>query len=531
MNPGRKEAWALLGIGIFALAVRLIFLAQVEVVGPDEAYYIGMAAAMGEDRPYGGFDQHPFQKSLLTIGKRHGQPLVPFLFRIAGQGSGGRWVGAAQGVSLAFFLFSLPVFYLTIRRVANSRESFFSTLLFAFAPFSIEYSLPGLTHSVYIFFICAFFLCATRMLLDGTFGWAVLSGASLFGAYATRVESFFLSVWLMVIGMLCLKCRCFRRVTRPYAVAGVVFIMLSLPFWIWIRKTTGIWQLDWDLSGRAIQLIQQWHLPPSSLLAHGFGWEYRLADSAFILSFMVFYLQKLLHAWDFLLHLLPLPVWILSVLGLAEIALCRLKGASWVGLLLVLCLFHFLFYPLVGSAPRFFHPALALLLLGAGPGISFIETRIRAVKPLLPRLAVMFWSAAVLFCLIGYLRGYRSLVLSFRNEGVEMRRLGEEIRSKGQAGTFLASDNRSCFYAGPACRRLVMLHQIKRLFKPEIRFKNFLRDEKINFVVVDTCYIPKFFPEYQFLLNHPPEFLEKVAQTKARGERAILYRYQHHSMS
>lgn len=107
-----------------------------------------------------------------------------------------------------------------------------------------------------------------------------------------------------------------------------------------------------------------------------------------------------------------------------------------------------------------------------------------------------------------------------------MKRLGEWVRANEHGPRIiLASDRRPCFYAGPACGRIVRLHEIKPPIREEAAFENFLRSQKIDFVVTDTRYIHKFFPAYDFLVETPPGYLQKAAEEEAGGYRAVLYRY------
>lgn len=510
MSFDRKEGATILALVFLALAIRMAFLPQIKVLQPDETFYIGMAASMGEGRAYAGFDGHPFRKSLNTEGHHIGQPLVPLLFLAAGQVFGQRWIPAAQWTSVAAFLFTVFLFYAAGRRIGSKREAFFSTLLLVLSPFSIKYSLLAMTHSVYIFFLAAFFLCILKMLLNDGSRWAVFAGICLFGAYAARVEAFFLLLYLSILAMVAFfSVPDLRRFARPWMVGIALFVVFSLPLWIWIRQTTGIWQLDWDLSNRALSFMQLWSDPASPLL-----------------GIPAFYLKRLLQVWDSVMRQFPLPVWILLALGLLETFMRSRQAFNGTCLLLALCLFHFLFYPLFGRDLRFYHPAMLLLILMTGPGMTLIEKRIFAAKVWSRRSSQWFWGVIAALCLVGFLPGHRSLVMSFREETLEMRQLGEWIRgNEPSTRNFLGADRRPCFYAGPACGRFAGFHEIKPLPQDASGLEIFLRDQKMDFVITDTRYLSKFYPEYSFLLKTPPGYLQKVTQTEAWGERAVLFHY------
>ena len=76
----RREILWLVLIFLAALGLRAFFLSKVEMVWPDEAYYMGLGFSMAEGREYGGFPPHPFEVSDATKGKRHGQPPLPYLY-------------------------------------------------------------------------------------------------------------------------------------------------------------------------------------------------------------------------------------------------------------------------------------------------------------------------------------------------------------------------------------------------------------------------------------------------------------------
>ena len=514
----RKELLVLGLIACFAVLIRVWFLSKVEVVIPDEAYYIGMGQSLAEGKDYAGFSPNPFQRSEATKGKHHGQPLLPYLFSLA-IGWGGDPVRTCQWVSVMAGLLTLFLFHFCAKSLCSVKEALASDLFFCFLPFSIHYSILTMNHAVFNLFLVAAFFFVLKVQQSKRSLWAFLTGLTVWGAYLTRLEAFVFAALLAFVGI------CFdwpgsrpERATRFrwVMIFLITFLVLSVPVWIWIRKTTGIWQLDWtDRRETLTNLVNQWMAPlqtSSALLPY----EHSLVDLHPLLNVAGYYFRNLMRGWTNMTQALPLPVWILIAFGGVEVFSRRNSSRQKTLLLAPFVFFPPFFYPVFGVESRYFHPSLIFLTLFSGAGIRFLYEKVQ-----LKRLTQVF---CVALLVPGFLLGYRGVLLGFKEEPAELKRLGEWIRSNySTPQAFFLSDIRSCFYAGPACKRFVTVHEAKKHLAQGGEFKDFLRGEGVDLIIADTRYTKSLNPEFLFLLEAPPTYLKKIVEKTHGGEAVTLY--------
>lgn len=451
----RREWLLLSGVIALAFCVRVFFLSRVRVVLPDEAYYIQMAENMAYGREFGAFG---------AVIK--GQPLFPFLVSLFI-----RWgvdpARAGGWISVIFGVLTLIPFHLCVRHWASEREAAGSDLIYALSPFAIRYSFWAMTHSVFIFLYVLLFLFFLKSRRNPAWVGALLGMAAAF-LYLTRVEGIILS------GLLFLILWAGNRGSLP-AFSGV-FSLIGLPFWIWVRKETGVWQVTWIEASGASGLLAAWTSVSPAVAA---GSLIQKASA---------YFYNIVRLQTFLPQIFPLIGWILGTFGMVKVLSHERASVLW-GILLFAG-FPFLFYPAIALEPRMFYPALVFLALFAGPGIEFLRER------RIPAALIFF----LLF--LGFVPGYRNVWAESAEEPLEIRRAGEWIRKEmPEPAGILSSDIRTCFYAGPRCGKFLTMKAAERLLESGKSFEDILREKSVTLVVADSRYIPKFYPRFSFLFS------------------------------
>lgn len=506
----RKEIFFLILLLLGALVVRAFFLSKVEVVWPDEAYYMGLGFSMKEGRDYGGFPVRPFEISEMTQGMRHGQPLLPLLYALAGR-VGSDPILACQWTSVIFSLLTLILFYLSARSLMGFKETLLSSSLFAFAPFAIQYSLQTMTHALYIFFLVALFLCLLKAQVSEKNRWAFWGALAAWGAYLVRVEAVLFTAMLAPAGIifpwLDSKHHARKVQFRMSVIFLLTFVILSIPLWIWIRQTTGVWQLDWaDRS------------PLSDELNDAFFFSGPVFSIGTLLQWAVYYLKNFAAVDVMLFRTLPFFIWILIAFGGLNLFSQSGPVRRRIALSLPFVAFPILFYPLFKMESRFFYPSLAFLLIFLGPGVALLFGKTN------PRRRMrLVWLGMIILSLFP---GYRSLLLDFKEEPLEHKQMGKWIQANfSKPQTIFLSDIRSCFYAGPRCRRYFSLFKADERMAQGAGFEDFLKENEVDLVVVDTHNLERYHPSLRFLAESPPEFLEKIREETRGTNRIILYEY------
>ena len=508
---GKKEFIFLLLLVLAALFIRGFFLSQVRMIFPDEAYYLGMARSMAEGRDYAGFDPTPFQRTETNLGRHQGQPFLPVLLSWTTR-AGKDPVLAGQWTSVAASILALILFHFCVRHFGTPGEALVSDAVYVFSPVAIRYSYLVMNHSLFFLFLFAFLLFALKAAASGRLTFAVLAGVAAWGAYLTRLEAIFL-VGLLVLFTI------FLPLTPTLSSSGgegrvrgvkffligifvTSFLLLCLPVWVWIRKTTGIWQLDWSLTQGV----------PAYLVASRAGFPG-------LQAFWPAYFHRLGESLWTAVKVFPAALLVLVGPGVLEVFSRKKPETPLPFLILPFVVFPFLFYPAVNNDPRFYAPALLFLYLFAGPGVSFLIRKIKRRK------------AVVLGCLllapVSFFPGYRSLVLGFGQEPLEQKKMGEWIaQNYAEPQVILVSDIRSCFYAGPRCRRRFSpLRMKEEMAAGRLTFERFLEKNQIDLIAVDLNTVEKFHPHALFLLNDPPAFLKKAVEWDGEKQRIVLYQY------
>lgn len=491
----RKEWGYLLVLMLAALLVRGFFLTKVEVILPDEAHYVRMGQDLSKGKTFA-------QLNFVSEEDRgyKGQPLLPFLYALLARVSKDP-LAASQWSSVILAVLTLIPFHLSCRQFLSATAALWSDLVYVLSPFAIQYSLWAMPHSLFnlLFVLTLFFVLKSEK--SKSLLWPVLAGLAASGAYLTRVEG------VAFVGGITVALGFLLGFRTSLGFLGS-FFLLSLPFWIWLKETTGLWQLTWTGGLGASGSLLKWKFAgnvPDSL------------PSVFLNS----YFRNLNWEFSLLPKMIPLLIWMLIAIGIWE-ALRRNRLASRpVQLVGFFGLLPLVIYPIhVTPEPRFIFPALIPFLMFAGPALDAM-VKITEKR----RLAVgLFVGLGV----ITLAPGYRSLWLGFKEEPAEQKLLGQWIHNHFEKPQVLfGSDCRACFYAGSSCKRFVSMRRIHGLMPDDRFFEDFLIQEGVDLVVADERYVPKFYPRFKFLLESPgPTGLKRLAELGEKGERIIVYQFE-----
>ncbi len=491
---------------VVAFIVRLIFLRMVSVVAPDETYYISLSQDLAQGKGYG-----------IAHGAYEGQPLFPWLCALAMRVAKYP-VTACQLLSVFLGVLTILPLHLCVRSFATHAEALWTDWIYALAPFTIQYSLWAMPHVLFNLCLVTALFFALKVQSSGRSRWAALTGVALAFAYWTRPEGF---VWALVLGILgCLmpwleapRAAASRRFFLTLIMAAI-FVVVSVPLWIAIRNATHAWQMAWTAGGGVSAIFMS---------RCGEPW----GASSLLRSMTMTYLKNLSAAYNLLLRIIPLPLWFAIAFGVAG-ALQR-KQTSLKALLLILffACFPLFFYPLYLVEARYLYPGLMVLFVFAGISTASVQRYLAEGFPYPMKMAsakILCYAALLLI----FLPGYRSLALGFGEEPMEQKRLGAWIQEHIHSPqVILGADRRSGFYAGPACKQFKNLQNIQLPAANAKAFESFLSANAVDLVVADTRYIPKFCPQFMFLLSEPVSPMLRPLITLTEGyEKIMLFQVQ-----
>lgn len=176
----------LAGVLFLGVLIRWIALANIQIINPDGVLYIYQAKAI-----FNG------QWNLLNECSLSYVSLYPFLIALF-HGVVSRWILSAQLVSFTFGSAMLIPLYFLLRAFFNQTISRLTTLLFAFIPVFVRYSVDAMRDPVYWFlFTAAMYavvVCHTRRNISTfkKFALSVAGGVLVLLAALTRIEAIIL---------------------------------------------------------------------------------------------------------------------------------------------------------------------------------------------------------------------------------------------------------------------------------------------------------------------------------------------------
>lgn len=245
----RCRTLALLVAG--ALAARLLVIVWTTTIATDASWYLWTAEYYGQGQ---------IARALETDAGIH--PLYPILTAVVGVPLGDLVAGGYVVSLVSGALTVLPLFYL-VRIFWNERVAVWTCLLFALHPELVLETSEVMTTGLFIFLFVlatALLVCAFR---GGHWSYFPLSGLTAALCYLTRPEGIYLVLFFAVGGVIAV----FRngprggaadpsdadappawwgwaRLATGIAVAGVVMVVLSMPYLFWVHAKRGKWTIS-----------------------------------------------------------------------------------------------------------------------------------------------------------------------------------------------------------------------------------------------------------------------------------------------
>jgi 4-amino-4-deoxy-L-arabinose transferase-like glycosyltransferase len=234
----RTEAGQLAGWVLVALALRLLMLGFESVLTPDGVMY----AIFGRHFRVGNFagGMHHYFPPLYSMLIGFAALFVEDLERA------GQLVSAVSGA-----LTVLPVYFLA-RDAYGRRVATLAALLAAAHPLLLHYSAVVLTEATFTFLFACALLFGRRALEGGRARLFALAGLALGACYLLKPEAAGFVPLLLVLTVVAKLCG--RRLTWRGVAAGAAalltsFLLLALPYVIYLRGRLGRWTISGKVAG------------------------------------------------------------------------------------------------------------------------------------------------------------------------------------------------------------------------------------------------------------------------------------------
>lgn len=245
MSPERYETLKLVAILVVAFLLR-IFLARFETeVGVDSVHYILMGDNIAD------------ATSLDTWNTTGGRwvlpptfPLLVAFFRLFGAGL--EWSGHLAAVTAGTALI-IPLYCVT-RRLFGIITAQVAAIIAAFTPILVDYSVVILTELLFATFVLWMLLFVIRALSSEENIWdSLLSGIFCALAFLTKTFGIFLLPFLL-LSFLFSKAGGRTRSTR-FGLALLGFLILAVPYWLFLHQYTGRWVIDGKGQGQQVRIF------------------------------------------------------------------------------------------------------------------------------------------------------------------------------------------------------------------------------------------------------------------------------------
>jgi len=347
----------------------------------------------------------------------------------------------------------------------------------------------------------------------------------------TRVEGLAWTILIALIGVASLRLAQtkFRKRTsfKLIVLFLLTFFVCSIPFWVWIRLMTGTWKIIWyegsGLIGTYLEQRKNYRLYfPDHVGAFKTYHAFKLVQ---------FYLRGLFQVNDLMIRIFPLVGWIFIAFGMVSVLLCNRGKIPAILLTMVFACFPILFYPLVCVSERLLHPSVLFLIMFSGVGINSLSKSLSNVlggrhdnMGSLVRKESLLIFLILAFLTLFLIRGDRSLLYDLKNQPLEQKVIGQWIQSHyTEPKVILDPDIRSCYYAGPSCKKYFSLVRTILLMKEGVKFEEILKKNEIQ--LINLCTLNSWYhhPLLDFLLTAPPPYLHKRYELSVRGGQAVLY--------
>jgi hypothetical protein len=349
---GRMEVAVLALLVVAALGARLYLIPFHDVISADGTGYVGAARALAKGDP----------SRLASYG------FYPVLIRLAGilgpdMETAGRLVSVVCGSLLVIPLYLLGTEFF------RPRTTLAACAVTAFWPTLLGWSCEVMAQAPYILLVVTGTWCVWRMCRSASVGCGCAAGVCLGLAYLTRTEGSLLFLVLPLAALLSLRPR-LHPLVRPLCGYGAAFALLLGANVLLVHHVTGTWQLA---------------AKTSTALNDALSAYLDVADLTFLPQFQsTGYLDVLQRYPGFIWwnsarnlaitwhELVPLPLWLLAILGLLWGGRGEGRPAGRLFLLatfspfLVIIVFYYV-------GPEYSQPYLPVLFLWCGGGMGLVE--------------------------------------------------------------------------------------------------------------------------------------------------------------
>ena len=518
-NISKKEWVLLMGFMALAFIIRLFFLRYEYVLSPDGVYY----AILGKNLISGNL-----KDGLST----YWPPLYPLLIGISSfifqdLEFSGRFTSVLAGSLLV-----IPV-YLLIRNFHGKDVASLGTILIIVYPSLISYSTKVATESTYTLFLMIGILVGWYALSKGNTYTFLLPGLVFGACYLIRPEAIGYMGLMMLLTIstgLIRKPLTFKRILLNNIVLISGFVILALPYILYIHQETGKWTISEKFSANfgSVSLFTLSEDKSTTLADRLYAGSHSIdehSDSGLKLNpsesinlnlseIMINSIKGLKYNYEAAIpKTFPIFFIILSAIGLFRTGWLQERASREVYLLLFF-ISTIIGYSVTEPNPRYLVPQLPILIYWAANGIVelenwFIETfkhlkRISLVKD--RRIIRAFIVAVVLFTLMpGITYPMRGNKL---DQPIEQKQVALWIKEHAHSRPLIMSTGPwAAFYSGG-----------EHLYLPDEEYSvviEYARRKNVNYIVIDERLIPQKRSRLQFLLDRESQ----------HPELKLVYRY------
>ncbi len=546
MNRGyfRKHSTglALAGIVLVALGFRIFLFRFRYAIGFDEPHYLQLAASAVLNGFKNILHPHwsPMYPSLIAV-----MSLLVKDFELAG-----RLVSAISGS-----LVVLPAFFLT-QELFNRKTAYFIAVLIALYPPLAFISTSVLTESVYIL-----------LSISGvTIGWFALKKHSiimglitgvLFGmSYLTRPDGIGYLIVFLCVGIVLVLYNIFSKAKKArliviLLVSTIVFLAISSPYLIYLRKTVGKWTLSlkWETARYDIGSLRKLS-EDNKFLPVDMGWHignFHLLKStqkrvdSFSGSFLFKRVAK--NYYDLIKTAIPRvltgSLFILLILGIFGDPLQKEKLKCSVYLISYILFFWFALIPFFMPLERYMLPILPICFVWIGNGINvlyrWLISSFRSLFVNWPEFLEKANGISVLLIVIfllffSYLPELGKIINRDKYstdpwaDAIEQKKAGLWLKEHTDKPPIIMCQNHSIdFYAGN-----YNVRQSTNIPRNKLsRILEYAKYRGVEYIVLNERYLENYYPHLSFLLegkNVPPNLKLVYEDIEKNGLKTVIYK-------
>ena len=227
-----RNAWILTGCFLLAAGLRIGAVFYPRVIDGDEVRYLAVAHHLRVGTGY-----------QFWLGpETHVHPLHPLLLALFPGNMDSFFLYGKVIAAMASLLLILPLAALA-RSVGGARSGFILLLLAIGNSWMVRSAGWAQPESLYVLCVaCALVLLLPATEVESSWGCWLAAGFCFGLAYLARPEGMLVGLLSLALAGLVARPLRWRRLRRPAAAAGVL-LLVSLPFLVYLRRTTGAWML------------------------------------------------------------------------------------------------------------------------------------------------------------------------------------------------------------------------------------------------------------------------------------------------